>query len=62
MRPKPAPMDDKVSKESVNYRRALNPGKRRCGICTMYREGGKCTLVAGYINPGMDCDEFERRK
>lgn len=47
---------EKVSKESVNYRDGDTA--RRCGTCSMY-SGHLCTLVAGHIDPGMVCDEWD---
>ncbi len=58
-------MEDKVSKDSVDYR--LGTDREHCGICTMFRRnyrGGiyRCTLVAGVIQAEMTCDEFRKKK
>jgi hypothetical protein len=56
-------MAGKVSKASVGYRRAPLFGLfRRCGNCSMFRDPGRCTLVAGHIDPGDVCDEWEPRR
>lgn len=47
---------EKVSKESVDYREGSDA--RHCGNCSMY-SANSCTLVAGRIEPGMVCDEWD---
>lgn len=60
-------MAGKVSKPSVNYRRAgiLALFGRRCGACVMFRPGqageGRCTLVEGVIGRGDLCDRWARK-
>jgi hypothetical protein len=56
----PANKAEKVSKESVNYRRSTEPG-RSCGTCSMFRDPHSCTLVAGTILHIDVCDEWEPR-
>lgn len=51
----------KVSKASVNYRKALY-GLRRCGTCSMFRAPGSCTLVEGRIRRQDVCDKWEAKK
>lgn len=46
----------KVSKESVDYRKATSTHK--CGNCDMYSDHN-CTLVAGHIEPDDVCDRWE---
>ncbi len=50
----------KVSKQSVSYRLAER-WRRRCGSCSMYRPGGSCTLVRGWIWAVMVCDRWNPR-
>jgi hypothetical protein len=50
----------KVSKQSVNYGRATEPG-RSCGTCDMFRDPHSCSLVAGTILHIDVCDEWEPR-
>jgi hypothetical protein len=52
----------KLSKASVNFRRAEHPRDERCGICSMFRVPAGCTLVGGVIGVSMVCDEFAPRK
>jgi hypothetical protein len=53
----------KVSKRSVNYRRApIWALRRRCALCSMFREPASCTLVAGRIDGNDVCDEWERKR
>lgn len=54
----------KVTKRSVNYRRARKGAKRRCGSCSMLRTGHSgyyCTLVAGLIRRADVCDRWEAK-
>jgi hypothetical protein len=55
---------DKVSKQSVFYRRSGTFEK--CGNCSMYRKDtaleGRCTLVMGTIRADYVCDEWEQKK
>lgn len=53
----PANKDEKVSKESVDYRPA-EILEVRCATCTMFREPNSCTLVAGIIRRDDVCDEW----
>lgn len=62
------PTKGKVTKQSVNYRRATDPAKERCGNCSMYAAptGSKtmaptCTLVLGFISPLDVCDRWEKK-
>lgn len=65
-------MAGKVSKESVNYRRAWLVARKRCGNCSMFRPDrasvqsaratGRCTLVEGLIVAGDVCDRWEARR
>lgn len=50
---------NKVSKESVFYRKAID--SRRCGNCVMYKNR-TCTLVAGNIDPAYVCDRWEGKR
>ena len=56
----------KVTKRSVNYRRAVPLG-RKCAICSMFRQrrqfpnSGTCTLVAGKIMGRDVCDKWAPR-
>lgn len=50
-------MMTKVSKDSVDYRPGTN--EEHCGICTMFREPNRCTLVAGIIRKPDTCDRFD---
>ena len=52
----------KVSKKSVNYRKATSRTGRRCGTCSMFRKPAGCTLVAGLIYRGDVCDRWEAKK
>lgn len=52
--------DEKVSKDSVNYRPSDDPS-HSCGTCSMFRPGGACTLVAGAIESQDVCDEWDPR-
>jgi len=55
-------MAAKVSKESVNYRRAGLLARQRCGTCSMFRGPSEtCTLVAGSIKRRDVCDRWESR-
>lgn len=48
-----------VSKASVAYQAATEPG-RSCGTCIMYHaRAGTCDLVAGRIDPGAVCSKWE---
>ena len=51
---------EKVSKTSVNYRRA--DGRRRCGNCDMFKPSspfiGDCDLVRGVIDTQDVCSEW----
>jgi len=49
-----------MSKEEAGYIDAA-PGPRFCQDCTMFREGGACTLVEGDIAPKGCCDHFEAK-
>lgn len=49
-----------ISKQSADYRAAT--GQKRCGNCSMYRTGGKCTLVRGLIKPSDTCKYWEAKK
>lgn len=51
----------KVSKESVQYRKATDQDKR-CGACSMYRAGGECTAVRGSIKPSDTCRLWEKKR
>jgi hypothetical protein len=55
-------VDEKVSKASVNFRRAEHPSEERCGICSMFRAPASCTLVGGVIGQSMVCDEFRPKR
>ena len=51
----------KVSKSSVNYRKAS--GTKECGNCDMYHpRHTECDLVAGVINSYMVCDRWVKAK
>jgi len=50
-------MSDKVSKESVHYRKGTI--KKHCANCDMY-DDRTCSLVAGKINPLGLCDRWVR--
>lgn len=53
-------MSDKVTKESVDYRRISPRAIKRCGVCSMFREPNNCTLVEGLIEPKRHvCDRFD---
>lgn len=59
---------DKVTKASVNYRRAAPSSSKRCETCVMFRrrlvpfaQTGHCTLVAGQIDTRDVCDRWEDR-
>lgn len=51
----------KITKARANYRHegVLN---KRCGLCSMFRASGACTLVAGRIALRALCDRFKARK
>jgi hypothetical protein len=54
-------MDEKVSKESVDY----GPGHatRKCSQCIMFlARTHACTLVRGWIDEDAWCERFERKK
>lgn len=53
-------MTEKVTKESVDYRRSDGPD--HCGACVMFRHPNRCTLVLGIIREEDTCDRFKRRK
>jgi broad specificity phosphatase PhoE len=46
----------KVSKPSVNYRKATGP--KKCGACDMFEAPDDCSLVKGEIDPRDTCDEW----
>lgn len=48
----------KLSKAAVNYRPATTRD-RRCGTCSMYQQGGTCSLVAGSIDTDDVCDRWQ---
>lgn len=54
-------MAKKVSKQSVDYRRAGLLAARRCATCSMFRLPASCTLVAGKIQGRDVCDRWARR-
>lgn len=59
-------MNEKVSKESVNYRQATARG-HRCGTCSMFRPQPNspnrgCTLVRGTIRASDVCDRWEGKR
>ena len=61
-------MARKVTKASVNYRRAGVLAHKRCGNCAMFTANrssdalpGTCTLVAGRIYKRDVCDRWEPR-
>lgn len=54
-------MAAKLSKESVNYRKAKIAASKRCGLCSMFREPKDCTLVEGYILRSFVCDRFAKK-
>lgn len=56
-----ADKSDKVSKASVDYRRADEPGKS-CGTCDMFVSPDGCTLVAGLIDARDVCDRWMAAK
>ena len=51
-------MARKLTKASVNYRRAAPMGHKRCGTCVMFRAPGSCTLVAGVIRRNDVCNRW----
>jgi hypothetical protein len=53
-------MRAKLSQLQANYR----PGNRvrRCGLCSMFREPSRCTLVHGPIEQADLCDYFKPAK
>jgi len=53
-------MVEKLSQARAGYR----PGNRvkRCGLCSMYREPSRCTLVHGPIEQADLCDHFQPAK
>lgn len=55
---RPTEKGDKVSKASVNYREATEPGKS-CGTCSMFVAPSGCTLVKGLIRAQDVCDEWD---
>lgn len=57
-------MPSKLSKRSVNYRKAT--GRDNCGNCIhdLYKEGDKvahCAIVAGIITSKDTCDRHKRK-
>jgi hypothetical protein len=57
-------MAEKITKASVNYRRAApaHVGGRRCGTCSMFVPPGACTLVRGPIRARDVCDRWEPKE
>lgn len=51
-------MSPMMAKASVNYRPSDDSGIR-CGTCSMFLSGGRCTLVVGEIKSDDVCDEWE---
>ena len=52
----------KLTKASVNYRKATGGAPRRCGNCSMFRAPAGCTLVAGVIKRGDVCDRWAPKR
>jgi soluble lytic murein transglycosylase-like protein len=49
-----------MRKRTANYQPKAD--SHNCGDCSMFRQGGHCTLVIGTIKPGGTCDYFERAR
>lgn len=50
-----------MTKAQARYRDPSDVPGRTCGTCSMFREGGSCTLVQGAIDSGAVCDHWEAR-
>lgn len=48
--------DRRLTKVEARYREA-----KRCGTCSMYVEGGRCTLVLGRIDLDDVCDHWDAK-
>jgi hypothetical protein len=50
-----------ISKKEARYV-DVSQYVEKCSTCSMYRAGGKCTLVKGAIKPGGWCRYWEGKK
>ena len=50
---------DKISKEEAEYTESSPHEDKQCQNCTMFIEGGQCSLVKGDIDPEGWCKYWE---
>ena len=50
-----------ITKHKAKYQDGPR-GSQHCALCSMYRAGGRCTLVEGKISPQGWCIHYERKK